>query len=838
MYNTATLGPGNRKMNIDENSFIKKYISHLNANQQKAVQTVDGPVLLLAVPGSGKTTVLVNRLGYMVFCKGIDPRNILTLTYTVAATKDMTRRFASIFGEEYSDLLEFRTINSICLKIIRYFAERIGRKAPELISDDKAAKLISDILAKYLSDFPTESDIKAVRSLITYCKNMMLSDEEIQELGEQQAISLLEIYKEYNQYLKANKLMDFDDQMVYTYILLKGHPELLEFYKEKYKYICVDEAQDTSKIQHIIIGMLSGEDGNLFMVGDEDQSIYGFRAAYPAALLNFEKDHPKAKLLVMDQNYRSNAKIVNAADRFIQRNKSRHEKHMVPTKESASDINYIESHSRSSQYSYLAKVAEGCTRETAVLYRDNECALPLIDMLDRRNIPFRIKSVDMAFFTNRVVTDVTNILKYAQNPYDEDLFMRIYFKCQTYLKKNQAVQMCRVSKERNIPILQAAEYISGINGMVRGKCRGLQTNLKAMLKEKPSKAIFRIENPMGYGEYLERSGIDSGKLYILKLLSDNENSIGSFLIRLSYLQRMLADKEVDYGCNFILSTIHSSKGLEYDQVYLMDICDGVLPGNGGGKGASADDKTVIEEERRLFYVGMTRAKNDLHIFKIAAESSAFIGELAAPEAKKGKESPGLGIKGRSKNIIKEEQRSLYDEYELCIGERVVQSTYGPGTITDVSYNDKGKMNRFEVLFDSGEEKIYGFPMAFTCGMVLENADKKVLEQKKRVEEDKTVNVTAAVRKPAVNKAKSNSYSWWANKYPDHVVVKKEGAFWTCRGESAETLSELLGYRLGGSDASPVTGSPNLDPITEGLRENAISYIVVEDGVVIEEKDYR
>jgi len=824
-------------MRIDENTFLDKYISHLNANQQKAVQTVDGPILLLAVPGSGKTTVLVNRLGYMVFCKGINPDNILTLTYTVAATNDMSRRFASIFGEEYSNLLEFRTINSICLKIIRYYADCIGRKAPELVPDDKATRLISDILVKHLSDYPTESDIKTARSLITYCKNMMLTDEEIEELGEQQDIELLPIYKEYNQYLKANKWMDFDDQMVYAYTLMKSHPDLLEYYKNKYRYICVDEAQDTSKIQHLIIGMLAGSDGNLFMVGDEDQSIYGFRAAYPEALLNFEKDHPKAKVLIMDQNYRSNAKIVSAADMFIQRNTARHEKHMVPTKGPASDINYIGLNTRSNQYNYLVKVATDCNRETAVLYRENECALPLIDLLDRQKIPYRIKSVDMAFFTNRVVTDVTNILKFAQDPYNTELFMRIYFKCQTYLRKNQAEQMCRISVEKKIPVLNAAEYVNSINGMVKGKCRGVQTNLRAMLKEQPSKALFRIENPMGYGDYLERSGIDTNKLFILKMLSYNEHSIGSFLGRLSYLQRMLAEKRANYDCKFILSTIHSSKGLEYDQVYLMDVCDGVFPNSIPTGGASQAEKKAFEEERRLFYVGMTRAKNDLNIFNVSNENSRFISELLAPEIEKARQAQRQSVKPKN-DYIEERKMTIPRDYELLIGERVVQATYGPGTVTDVSCDDKGRINRFDVAFDSGEEKTYGFPMAFSCGMSLENgeilADKPA---KPVIAPVKPLKAIAPVKKPVAKKAKSNTYAWWANQYPDYVVIKREGAFWTCRGESAETLSELLGYRLGGSDANPMTGSPNLDPITDGLRENRISYIVVEDGDIIEKKDY-
>lgn len=724
---------------ISKEEFLETYIKHLNEKQIKAVLTVNGPVLLLAVPGSGKTTVLVNRLGYMIYCENIAPENILTLTYTVAATNDMRKRFVSIFGEHYSNAIEFRTINGICAKIITRYGQMIGKTPYELVTDEKKlGKLLSDILIRNLSEYPTESDIKNAKTLITYCKNMLLSNDEIELLGKKENVPLLQIYTQYNEILRQNALMDYDDQMIYAYRLLQGSPKLLQYYKEKYPYICVDEAQDTSKIQHLIIGLLSGENGNLFMVGDEDQSIYGFRAAYPEALLDFEKDHSEAKVLVMDQNYRSNGKIVAAADAFIQHNMERHEKHMVATRKEDSDIHYISLTTRSKQYSYLAKVATDCKRETAILYRDNESVIPLIDLLDRQNLPYRIKSVDMAFFTHRVVMDVTNLLQFAINPYDTELFMRIYYKCQTYLKKHQAEELCRISRERNIPILDAIDYTYSLNGMIMKQCRSLQTHLRNLLKEPPAKALYRIEIPLGYGEYLERNGIDGNKLFILKMLAYQELSVSSFLGRLTYLQHMLMEKPVDYDCPFILSTIHSSKGLEYDQVYLMDVCDGVFPNKTlhALKTVTPQDRKNFEEERRLFYVGMTRAKNDLHIFRLSDKSSFFIQEM-----------------------------------------------------------------------------------------------KKVPEKKVQQVQRKD---TAISLQKGGNK---NTYAYWAKAYPEYVVIKKEGAFWTVRGKSAEIVSRLLGYRLGGSLERPVTGTPNLEPLLYGLKDNQVKCIVVEDGEIIMQETY-
>ncbi len=339
---------------MQHEEFLTKYASNLNENQLRAVRAVNGPVLLLAVPGSGKTTVLVTRLGYMLYVEGIDPSNILTVTYTVAATRDMERRFEGLFGEEFSGKLEFRTINGICAKVISSYGRMIGRDPYELVTDEKEmGRIFLNILTRHLREYPTESDVREARTMITYCKNMMLDDDGIKALEEDSMMPVLDVYKEYNSYLASNKLMDYDDQMTYAYRLLKSSPELLASYRDKYRYVCVDEAQDTSRIQHAIITLLSGSAGNLFMVGDEDQSIYGFRAACPEALLEFEKGHPGAQVLVMDENYRSNANIVTAADVFIQRNEARHAKHMVAVRTADSHINYVEVSGRAHQYSYL-----------------------------------------------------------------------------------------------------------------------------------------------------------------------------------------------------------------------------------------------------------------------------------------------------------------------------------------------------------------------------------------------------------------------------------------------------------------------------------------------------
>ena len=708
---------------MTDQEFITKYGSQLNTQQVEAVRATEGPVLLLAVPGSGKTTVLVNRLGYMLYVKGIDPANILTLTYTVAATRDMAERFTALFGEDISDRLEFRTINGICAKIIAHYGRLIGKTSFELITDEKiSGKLLTDIYVKIMKDYPTESDIKAVRTLITYCKNMMLEPKEIKELGENEGIELLDIYESYNRELKARSLMDYDDQMIYAYRMLKGSKDLLEFYRDKYRYICVDEAQDTSKVQHMIIALLSGEKGNLFMVGDEDQSIYGFRAAYPDALLHFEKEHRGAKVLIMDKNYRSNAKIVETADRFIQKNFSRHEKHMCATREAESDISFISLSTRESQYKYLLEMAKDVKTQTAVLYRDNESVLPLVDLLLRENVPYRIKNADMAFFTHRVVVDAVNILKFCLNPSDPELFMRIYFKFQTFLRKPDAEAMCRIADGRHIGILDAAEYVD-INKHVLGNVRALRTHFRNMASESTYKAINRIDRFMGYGDYLRDNNIDDNKLFILKMLSKNEPTIEGFLERLEELRQILTDGEINYKSKLILSTIHSSKGLEYDTVYLMDVINGVFPSKIiSFKSASPKEKRDYEEERRIFYVGITRAKDKLCIFKYGDEASIFVSEINPEEKPPKKEK----VKRKKENVLLKPTPLLKKKpavtsqasvpENLIIGERISSPKYGEGTITDVVWDDDEIPMKFTVEFDSGNERIFMYPFAFTTGM--------------------------------------------------------------------------------------------------------------------------
>ena len=639
----------NIKRSMEWKEFETTFSVKLNQQQKEAVQSTKGPVLLLAVPGSGKTTVLVTRLGYMIYCKNIPPESILTVTYTVAATKDMSERFAVRFGEDMAKRLEFRTINGICARIIQYYGRRIGKTPFELVKDEKATTgMLIRICQDHGMGYPTESDLKNVRTLITYIKNMMLNEEELQKLEEESDIRIAEIYREYCRQMREQKLMDYDDQMLYAYNILRKDLGVLAYFQNRYPYICVDEAQDTSKIQHAIIALLAAGTGNLFMVGDEDQSIYGFRAAYPEALLSFEKKHSGAKVLLMEENFRSNAKIVEAADKFIQKNTLRHEKHMRAAREAGADIREISLKSRKAQYVYLMKAAQKCTTgmagmsgseehrgradasvtETAVLYRDNECAIPLIDLLERKNIPYRMRNADLSFFTHRTVLDVQNIIRFAMDPKDTELFMQIYYRLKLFFNKKDALRYAQISQEKDMEVLDAALKYGNLEKYQEDNIRNLKRQMVRILNMPGDEAVNQILTYMGYQDYLKKMGMNANKLETVKLIGSRVESPEKLLERLEELRTIIQEKVSDKDCPFILSTMHASKGLEYDTVYLLDVMDGILPEKvlANPRTASKEELETYEEERRLFYVGVTRAKNQLNVFT-TNKPSKFCSEL-------------------------------------------------------------------------------------------------------------------------------------------------------------------------------------------------------------------
>ena len=309
---------------------LEKMMAHyhinLNEQQRAAVQRVDGATLLLAVPGSGKTTVIICRLGYMIQCLGIERGSILTVTFSRAGARDLGRRYEKIFGKSGESQPDFSTIHSFALSVIRRYERRYNRKAFDILEDN--GRVLRQIYLEKQKAYPNDSDISDLQSALTLCKNRMADQKTIDKMkvGD---LDFPTLYQAYETYKRQNHLMDFDDMLKYAYLLLRKHRDLLRSFTDRYRYTNLDEAQDTSTVQFAILHLLTEQRGNLFLVGDEDQSIYRFRGANPQELLHFKQRYPGGEVLLMETNHRSTAQLVAASDHFITLNQERYQKHMI-----------------------------------------------------------------------------------------------------------------------------------------------------------------------------------------------------------------------------------------------------------------------------------------------------------------------------------------------------------------------------------------------------------------------------------------------------------------------------------------------------------------------------
>ena len=611
---------------MTRSEFDRKYTSQLNPQQLAAVHAVDGAVLLLAVPGSGKTTVLVTRLGYMLCCCGISPDAILTMTYTKAATREMQKRFVRLFGQDCPQVPEIRTINGVSSKIIDFYTRTHGSGSAFTVVENEGelAKIVSDLYRELSGEFATQSVIKELRKGIAYVKNMMLGKEDLGELdtGFDQ---FPELYAQYNLALRQRRWMDYDDQMIYAKTILENYPDILAHFQDAFPYICVDEAQDTSKIQHAIIQLLARKTGNLFMVGDEDQSIYGFRAAYPDALMQFEQTYPKARVLLMEENYRSTPEILHLANGFIRKNTDRRPKTVRPTRVSGANVHLISAADRTAQYAWLLDMAAHCDGQTAVLYRNNDSALPLIDLMERQGLPFRCRQMDDTFFTHRLVADLLDIIAFANDRRNTEAFLRIYYKIGCGITKKAAEYACEACQRSGKTVLEELLTFSPLSQYARDSAAGLMDLLPQLLEETAARGLKRIWTELRYKDYVEQQQLDGNKFEILTLLAEREADLNTLVARLDYLRMLVSAPPEPSSEGLILSTVHSSKGLEYETVYLLDVLDGILPAVTEPKGP--EEQRRYQEERRLFYVAMTRAKDHLYLFSCLDRSSSFIREL-------------------------------------------------------------------------------------------------------------------------------------------------------------------------------------------------------------------
>lgn len=646
----------------------------LSIEQKQAIEDIEGATLLLAVPGSGKTTTLVARIGRMIYDFGIEPEKILVITYTTNAAEDMRNRFARVYGSEYAGRIDFRTINSFCYAVVKKYAEVGHRKKPD--DDFELEKnirfLFSDV---YNEQYPDDNEIRNLAQQITYIKNMGLADDDIAGL-KTDGRDVKAMYDAYTTYMKDNNKMDYDDQILFTRMIFKNNLcGLRDYYADKYPYVLVDEAQDTSKMQHEVIRFLTLKNGNTFMVGDEDQSIYGFRAAYPDALVKFADIYKGGHIAYLKTNFRSTKSIVNIASSIIKNNENRYDKKMVAAREELGNVSSLRIANRINQYPFIINSLDKET-ETAILYRNNDSALPFISYFEREGIPYRCKGVDCLFFSNKVIKDAIDIIQFALNPASKNLIWKIYYKLDLRIRKKilyDATQNLNY-KERH-PILSAVHRHESVSNSQKKKLEILMAQLDAIRNGKSARAAINIiRTRIGY------KNASSEKLFILEAMSFSDETIQQFLKRLGWLEANIASLRYKQNASVILSTIHGSKGLEYDRVILIDAINDILP--------SPDND--IEEERRIFYVGITRAKEELVLAKYGDCKSLFINEAIKPKQKavtRRKAEPLIATPQRSETRKKKKKAEPTPESSIRPGIVVRHKDFGTGRVVSI-YEDK------------------------------------------------------------------------------------------------------------------------------------------------------
>lgn len=613
--------------------FKKKYNIQLTPQQDRCVQAIDGCNLVLAVPGSGKTKVLISRVAYMIKCKGIDPRRILSLTYTKNAAAEMKRRYEEKFGKE--DKVDFRTLNSLTYNIVNDNADFVVN-----ICDQKdVRRIITNIFKETVKDgLITENEIKEATATIAYIKNMMLSKEETEDLKIWDKPAN-DIYEMYQSELSRNNLIDHDDTMIYTLKIFEAKPHVLDRYQNMYEYCLLDEAQDTSKIQFEVIKKITGKYNKVFMVGDEDQSIYRFRAAYPEELLDFENRYPNPFRMEMTENFRSRAEIVEVTNEFIKRNTKRYEKEAHSDKGEGGTVEKILVRNRKSQFNAIEDVLKNNPGDIAFLVRNNDSALPIMDAFIKKGIRYNTnKKGDFNLLTSRITSDIIAFFKLAVNRNDVDSFMQIFGKCNLFIKRSDAEGACEKSRQSRKDLLDSLiDYMNFDRRMDGSNASKLKALMDKIVKMKPVDAIDYIVD-FGYGEYIKKKKLGGSSLEILSILSKDDIDAQGFLHHMDSLKESISTHE--NGDSLItVSTIHASKGLQYNTVCILDVIDHIFPlmeeGDKNPFMIMADDEVIeetrdeLEEERRIFYVAMTRAEKKLILFSIANRDSSFVEEIRA-----------------------------------------------------------------------------------------------------------------------------------------------------------------------------------------------------------------
>ena len=721
----------------------------LNQEQQTAVFHTEGPVLILAGAGSGKTRVLTHRIAYLIEEKGVNPWNIMAITFTNKAAGEMRERVDKIVGFG-SESIWVSTFHSSCVRMLRRFIDRLGYDTNFTIYDtDDQKTLMKDICKRLDIDTKVYKE-RAILAAISSAKDELISPEEyeINVMSDFSKRKIALAYKEYQKELKKNNALDFDDLIVKTVELFRSCPDVLEYFQDRFQYIMVDEYQDTNTAQFKFVSLLAEKYRNLCVVGDDDQSIYKFRGANIGNILGFEKVFPDAKVVRLEQNYRSTQNILNAANQVIQNNMERKRKSLWTENEEGEKLHFRQFMNAHEEAEYIVgdiskKVREhdGEYRDFAILYRTNAQSRLFEEKFLMANIPYKLVG-GVNFYARKEIKDLLAYLKTVDNARDDLAVRRIINVPKRGIGATTLGRVQDYAAERGISFYDALREAENISSLGRAAVKVQPfVNFIQSLRSKleylsPSELLKDIIENTGYVEELRAEGTEEAEVrienideLITKVVTyeeeNEEPTLSGFLEEVA----LVADIDsVDGDDNqVLLMTLHSAKGLEFPYVYLAGMEDGIFPSY---MTITADDPTEIEEERRLCYVGITRAMKDLTLTcaqqrMIRGETqynkvSRFIREIPRElvelgrsfEEKKIKDIPMPKTYRQMKEAFKQ-PAFVPKQFEVkkasgldyTVGDTVKHLKFGVGVVTDIT--EGGRDYEVTVNFDkAGIKKMF------------------------------------------------------------------------------------------------------------------------------------
>lgn len=600
-------------------------LNKLNENQRKAAEKIEGPVLILAGAGSGKTRTVTYRIAHMIKEKNISPLNILALTFTNKAAREMKERAEELIGEENSYNLVVSTFHSFAVRILKTYSERIGYGRNFNIYDVDDQK---SIITKIKKEMNIKDDIAPGR-IANRISKLKEDGVGLDEVSRQLDLKIpanrlfYDIYKKYDEVLKANNAMDFSDLLLNARRLLDDK-YVLDIIQNRYQYIVVDEYQDTNNIQYEIINLIAAKYRNICVVGDEDQSIYAFRGANIENILNFEKDYPDAYTIKLERNYRSTKRILDTANELIKNNKSSKGKKLWTEGSEGEKIKIFNAKTPYDEAEFIVKEIKAKSKsgvdykDMTILYRTNAQSRVLEEKLLEGNVPYKIYG-GMQFFQRKEIKDILAYLNLLNNRNDNHNFYRIINVPKRSIGEKTLEKIAKIANERNIPMLDALQFVdeTNIRGAVKNTLKDFYNMIQGIylsLDELSVKEVFdEVITKTKYFDSIEDNKEDRVK-NIEELLNsiielEKRNPHISLADYLDMVSLTASTDEMEENENFVkLMTIHSSKGLEFDYVFIAGMEDGLFPSC-----SFESSEEDIEEERRLCYVAVTRAKKELYI---------------------------------------------------------------------------------------------------------------------------------------------------------------------------------------------------------------------------------